>query len=58
MYHKTFDAGKKIYIGVNSLAEFKALKKEFGPQFKQFLFGCWWQMTGKEATELLKLAEV
>lgn len=58
LYHKTFEHGKKVFIGVPDLAGFKALKKEFGPKFKQFLIGCWWQMSRKEAEDLLKLAEV
>jgi len=37
LYHKTFDAGKKMLIGCDSLESLLKLKKEFGPQFKQFL---------------------
>jgi len=37
MYHKTFDAGKKILIGADSIDRLKELKKEFGESFKGFL---------------------
>ncbi len=39
LYHKTFDAGKKVMIGCDSLENLKRLKREFGPRLKQFLFG-------------------
>jgi hypothetical protein len=43
---------------VVSKEELLALKKEFGPKLKQMLISCWWQMTGNEAEEILKIAEV
>jgi 5-methyltetrahydrofolate--homocysteine methyltransferase len=58
MYHKTLDAGKKLYVGVASRDEFLAMRKEFGPRFKQFLISCWWAMTRPEAEDLLHRAEV
>ena len=39
LYHKTIDAGKKIYIGCDTLEDLKTLKKEFGRKFKDFLIG-------------------
>lgn len=36
LYHKTFEAGKKIYIGIDNIEQLKALKKEFGQKLKQF----------------------
>ena len=37
LYHKTIEAGKKVYVGVSSLEELRGLKREFGPRLKQFL---------------------
>jgi len=39
LYHKTFAAGKKVMIGCDSLETLALLKREFGPDFKQFLIG-------------------
>ena len=39
LYHKTIDAGKKIYISCDTLEDLKTLKKEFGRKFKNFLIG-------------------
>jgi 5-methyltetrahydrofolate--homocysteine methyltransferase len=39
MYHKSFEAGKKVVIDANSFDQLKALKKEFGEKCKQFLLG-------------------
>ncbi|MGD0093308.1 MAG: hypothetical protein ABSE73_25615, partial [Planctomycetota bacterium] len=55
LYHKTFDAGKKMLIGCDSLASLLRLKKEFGPQFKQFLIGMGVK-SPREAEEILKAA--
>ncbi|MCY3023258.1 MAG: hypothetical protein NTW87_30135 [Planctomycetota bacterium] len=55
LYHKTFDAGKKMFIWCDTLEHLKGLKKEFGPQFKQFLISIG-AKTPKAATELLKVA--
>ncbi|HDZ21003.1 hypothetical protein LCGC14_0254300 [marine sediment metagenome] len=39
LYHKTFEAGKKVVVDAWSFDEMVALKKEFGPKCKQFLLG-------------------
>ncbi len=36
MYHKTVDAGKRMLIGAE-MSNLPALKKEFGPKFKDFI---------------------
>ncbi len=57
LYHKTFDAGKKMYVWLDNAETLKRFKKEFKGQFKQFLIS----MGGKtlaEAQELLKIAEL
>jgi hypothetical protein len=36
MYHKTIEAGKKLYIGLESMDEVEPLCREFGPKLKQF----------------------
>ena len=36
LYHKTVDAGKKVFIGAGTIEELKAMKKEFGQYLKQF----------------------
>ncbi|MGQ9732328.1 MAG: hypothetical protein ACUVX8_13800 [Candidatus Zipacnadales bacterium] len=58
LYHKTVEAGKKIYAGyVPSIERLQDLKREFGPKLKQFLI----QMSArdlKHAEEILKAAEV
>jgi 5-methyltetrahydrofolate--homocysteine methyltransferase len=38
IYHKTFDGGKRIYIGCSEIAELRGLKEEFGENFKKFMF--------------------
>ncbi len=56
-YHKTVEAGKKLFIRCDTLDSLHALKREFGSRLKQFLIG----MTAAspaEATALLKAAEV
>jgi len=55
MYHKTIDAGKKLLIGCDSIETLKALKKEFGAGFKQFLIGMG-ASTPEHAEEILKTA--
>ena len=55
LYHKTFDAGKKMLIGCDTADNLKRLKKEFGPQFKQFLINMWTPSL-KEAEESLNVA--
>ncbi len=53
LYHKTVDAGKKIFIGVGSRAGLDALRREFGPKLKHFLIGCWFPQTKAEALRLI-----
>jgi 5-methyltetrahydrofolate--homocysteine methyltransferase len=55
LYHKTFDAGKKMLIGCDAPDNLKRLKKEFGPQFKQFLINMWTPSL-KNAQECLRVA--
>jgi len=55
IYHKTIEAGKKLYIGCGSAANLMAIKKEFGPKFKQFLIGMNAQ-NKEQAEEILKMA--
>jgi hypothetical protein len=58
LYHKTFEAGKKVYIWVpNDPAILKAMKKEFRQSFKQFALVTWAESVAK-AQELLKVVEV
>jgi hypothetical protein len=56
LFHKTFDHGKKVFIGVYGkedevLDRVRALKREFGPQFKQFLINT--RMPSEVAAERL-----
>jgi len=53
-FHKTFEAGKKVFIWVDGVETLKALKKEFGPSFKQFLIG-FGVKTLAEADDVLRL---
>ncbi len=56
LYHKTVEAGKKVYIGCDTADSLRALKKEFGPALKQFLIGMG-AASSRDGAELLKLAE-
>jgi 5-methyltetrahydrofolate--homocysteine methyltransferase len=55
LYHKTIEAGKKALIGCDTLETLKALKKEFGQGFKQFLIGMGAQ-SPEQAREILAVA--
>ena len=55
-YHKTIDAGKKVYIWCSTREQLLAIKKDFGPKFKQFLIGMGIK-SEKDGAEILKLAE-
>lgn len=57
LYHKTVDAGKKIFIGCSSHENLKTLKREFGPKLKQFAIGMGFK-DAKDAAEIMKIAEV
>ena len=57
LFHKTFDAGKKVIINGGNADTLKALKKEFGQQFKQFMLW-FWAESPKQAEEAMKIAMV
>ena len=57
LYHKTVDAGKKIFAGASSLDTLKRMKKEFGPKLKQFYLPMWLK-TPAEAEEALRIAQI
>ena len=54
LYHKTIEAGKKLFVG-GDIEELKALKKEFGPKLKQFLIGVNAESL-EQADEIIKIA--
>jgi len=56
LYHKTLDAGKKLFIWADTADTLRALKKEFGVQSKGFYIGMG-AASAAEARELLRLAE-
>lgn len=39
LYHKTLDAGKKLFVGAETTDHLLSLKREFGEQTKQMLIG-------------------
>ena len=55
LFHKSFEAGKKVLIGCGSIESLKALKKEFGEGFKQFLINMGAESPA-QAEEILKIA--
>lgn len=56
LYHKTVDAGKKVYLGeCSGIESLRALKREFGPKLKQFLIG-WHAGSLSEAEEFIRIA--
>jgi 5-methyltetrahydrofolate--homocysteine methyltransferase len=57
LYHKTFDAGKKVHIGVHK-DEIPPLLREFGPKSKGFLLGVWGVESKQEGEELIKRLQV
>ena len=57
LYHKTVDAGKKLFIGCDTIDTLKALRKEFGPKLRQFLIGMPAD-TPEQADEILRIAEI
>ena len=56
VFHKTLDAGKKLYIGADNTEQLLALKKEFGKQCKGFLINMW-ASTPRQAQEYLQTME-
>jgi hypothetical protein len=57
LYHKTFEAGKKALIWCDSLETIEALKREFGPKFKEFLI-CMQVKSLREADDIISAAYV
>ncbi len=57
LLHKIVDAGKKVMIGVYSDDEILTLRREFGKRIDQFLFGCYYQMTKRDAEHLISTLE-
>jgi 5-methyltetrahydrofolate--homocysteine methyltransferase len=56
LYHKLFDAGKKILIGGGGREQLLALKKEFGEKCRGFCLGC--EVNSREEAEgLMRLME-
>jgi hypothetical protein len=57
LFHKTIDAGKKVFLGFAGLDRLRALKSEFGADLKQFIIGL---SVGsrQEGEEALRTAEV
>ena len=56
LYHKTIEAGKKLYIGEVTLDGLRALAREFGPRLRRFLIGM--SVAGpREAERAIALAE-
>jgi len=56
LYHRSFEAGKKILIGGGGREQLLALKQEFGEQCKGFALGCD-ASSAAEAQELMQLME-
>jgi 5-methyltetrahydrofolate--homocysteine methyltransferase len=54
-YHRTFEAGKKVLAGVDSIERLKELKAEFGENFKKFLL-CMNVKSPQQAELSLKVA--
>jgi hypothetical protein len=58
LYHRTVEAGKKLYLGwIAGVESLVALKREFGPKLKQFLIGMG-ASSPQEAAEVERLAMV
>jgi len=56
-YHRTFEAGKKMLIGCDSMETLRRLKAEFGESLKGFLINMHVE-TPAQAEEILKAAEL
>ncbi len=54
-YHKTVEAGKKVFLGFGGEDNLRALKREFGPKLNRFLLNLW-ANSPAEAQRLLELA--
>ena len=55
IYHKSIEAGKKLIIGCDNMEHLKALKKEFGEGFKQFMINMNVE-SPEQAEEVLRVA--
>jgi len=57
LYHKTVEAGKKVFVGGASVESLLDMKREFGDDLKQFLIAM--QVASPEqAAEVMRIAEV
>jgi len=56
LFHKTIDAGKKVYIYAYSIEQLQALKREFGTKLESFLIGIG-VATPTEAEQVLRMVE-
>jgi 5-methyltetrahydrofolate--homocysteine methyltransferase len=56
LYHKSFEAGKKVVIDCHDFDQMAALKKEFGPNVKNFLMG-FWANSREEGERAMKFME-
>ncbi|HOS91855.1 MAG TPA: hypothetical protein PLD23_00405 [Armatimonadota bacterium] len=57
LYHKTVEAGKKVFVNAASLDSLLAMKREFGDELKQFLIAMW-VASPEQAAEVMRIAEV
>ncbi|HUW31301.1 MAG TPA: hypothetical protein VM223_06780 [Planctomycetota bacterium] len=57
LYHKTFDAGKRVLVWADNIESMMVLKKEFKQHFKSFLLNISVE-SPKQAEEALKMAMV
>jgi len=57
LYHKSFEAGKRVYVWADNIESVMAMKKEFGQHFKSFLLNMSVE-SPKQAEEALKMAMV
>ncbi|MGQ9696787.1 MAG: hypothetical protein ACUVRO_02185 [Armatimonadota bacterium] len=57
LYHKTIDAGKKVFIAVDGREDILSLKREFGLKLKQMLIAAH-APSRRDAEDLIRTAEV
>ncbi len=53
LYHKTIEAGKRIFVGGDTIERLLAMKKEFGRKFQSFMIGTGFGARA-EAEEVIK----
>jgi 5-methyltetrahydrofolate--homocysteine methyltransferase len=58
IYHKTLDAGKRLFIAAMETDHLRALKREFGAQSKGLMISVWAEATPDQAREWMELMEV